>query len=103
MKPSAVPHRSSSASRVPATSLAVLEETSSPSCFQTPPRDVETIAQRLIIGLQDTAGLSASVGITLNPTPTSSQSHLDIVEAADHALRVAKHTGKRGVRIADAA
>ncbi len=65
--------------------------------------DVETIAHRLVIGLQDSAGLSASVGITLSPTPNSSQSHLDIVEGADHALRVAKHTGKGGVRIADAA
>jgi diguanylate cyclase (GGDEF)-like protein len=64
-------------------------------------RDVETIAHRLITGLHDTAGLSASVGVTLNPT--SSQSYLDIVERADHALRVAKSTGLRGVRIAGAA
>jgi diguanylate cyclase (GGDEF)-like protein len=63
--------------------------------------DIEAIAQRLITGLQDTAGLSASVGVTLNPT--SSQSFLDIVELADDALRVAKRSGKRGVRIADAA
>ena len=35
--------------------------------------DVEVIAQRLITSLQDTAGLSASVGIAVNPT--SSQSY----------------------------
>ena len=63
--------------------------------------DLETIAHRLITGLQDTAGLSASVGITVDPI--SSRSYLDIVDRADHALRVAKDTGKRGVRIADAA
>ncbi len=63
--------------------------------------DVEMIAQRLITSLQDTAGLSASVGITVNPA--ANQSHLDIVGRADNALRVAKTTGKSGVRIADAA
>ena len=63
--------------------------------------DVEAIARRLITDLQDTAGLSASVGVTLNPA--TSRSYLDIVEHADHALRLAKKSGKRGVRIADAA
>ena len=59
------------------------------------------LAHRLITNVFEQTGLSASVGVTL--APTSSQTHLDIVELADNALRLAKTTGKNAVRIASAA
>ncbi len=65
------------------------------------PADTESIAHRLITNVFEQTGLSASVGVTL--APTSSQTHLDIVELADNALRLAKTTGKNAVRIASAA
>ncbi len=65
------------------------------------PVDAESIAHRLITNVFEQTGLSCSVGVML--APSSSQSHLDIVDLADNALRVAKTNGKNAVRIANAA
>ena len=63
--------------------------------------DVEAIAHRLISSLQKRTGLTASIGVTLNPRRTST--FLEVVELADDALRLAKSAGKRNVQVAAAA